>query len=262
MRIHYVLAATAAAALAAALPARAEGNAQAQITDVKITLVDLDPGDGIAPAISFASGGYLSSWITAPGAAENKVQTDFASGAAGQVLRSDGSHSVFLTLLPGDLLGPGGGPGATANHSGAGIGGVAGEAQLIFSDFTLTPHTRLEITAVGSASTTGYPGTGGDYGVWAGAGVNIFSRSLQASLSNEFINAFSSGAGTTSQSGRLQASYDNIGDQAFTATISAVAYAGAAVNAAPVPEPSSWALLATGLLGLALRRRLQPARLR
>lgn len=69
MRIRFALAATTALAFCTVLPAQAEGHAQAEITNVKITLVDLDPGDGIAPAISFATGGFLSSWITAPGAA-------------------------------------------------------------------------------------------------------------------------------------------------------------------------------------------------
>jgi PEP-CTERM motif len=256
MQNPFLRAVLATAALCTALPSHADGNHQALISNVKIKLVDLDASDGITPAITFADGGFIATWISAPGASEDRIQIDFALGTAASATRTAGSHSVTFAILAGDLLGAGSGPGAVASHSGAGAGGVAGEGQVLFTDFTLTPNTRIEISASAAASTAGYVGAGGSFDAWAGAGVNLFSHPLQTSLSFDFINAYSNalGQGPSTEARELFAAYDNRADTPFAASISAVAYLGAS-EAAAVPEPASWAMLAAGLTAWALRRR-------
>lgn len=255
-RTHASVAAAALLLSTLAAPALAEGGHEASITNVRITLVDLDPNDGIAPAISFAEGGFIGTWLPGdnPG---GLVQTPFALGDAASVTRSAGAHTVSFSVLAGSLLGPGVAPGATAVHSGNGPVGLAGEAQVIFSDFTLTPQTRIEIRAFGSASTAGYAGAGGIFDAWAGAGLNLFSRTLQLSYALDFVNAYSNTGGpvTPFDARELYSAYDNAAPLPFTASVSAVAYVGAQ-EAAPVPEPAAWLLMATGLLALPrLRRR-------
>jgi hypothetical protein len=255
MQSPFLRAALAAAALCAALPSQADGSPQALISNVKVRLIDLDTSDGVTPAITFVEGGYLATWISAPGANEDRIQINFALGTAASTTRTAGSHSVSLRVLAGELLGAGSGPGAVASYAGAGAGGVAGEAQVLFTDFSLTPNTRIEISASAAASTAGYVGAGGSFDAWAGAGVNLFSRLLQSSLSSDFINAYSNaqGQGPSTQARDLFAAYDNLADTPFSATLSAVAYLGAAEVAA-VPEPASWLMLAGGLMALVLRR--------
>lgn len=255
MQRLFLRTAIAAVALGAALPSLADADHQALISNVTVRLVDLDPGDGITPAIGFVTGGFIGTWVTAPGQPEGLIQTPFPLGTAASTTRSFGSHSVSFSVQAGDLLGPGTGPGATAVHFGAGPGGVAGEAQVIYSDFTLTPNTRIEISASGFASTAGYVGAGGSFDAWAGAGVNLFSVAQQASYANDFINAYGNaqGQGTPSVARDLFAAYDNLSAAPFSATLSAVAYVGAS-EAAAVPEPATWALFAGGLAACALRR--------
>lgn len=257
MSTHTRASAAAAALLlfTLAAPALAEGGHEASITNVRITLVDLDPTDGIAPAISFAEGGFIGTWLPgdSPG---GLVQSPFALGDAASVTRSAGAHTVSFNVSAGTLLGAGVAPGATAVHNGNGPVGLAGEAQVIFSDFTLTPQTRIEIRAFGSASTMGYAGAGGIFEAWAGAGVNLFSRTLQLSYALDFVNAYSNTGGpvTPFDARALYAAYDNAAALPLTASVSAVAYVGAQ-EAAPVPEPAAWLLMAAGLLALPRLRR-------
>lgn len=260
--MHHRLIAYAALAvvgLGAAPAALADPTQQAGIVNLRISIIDLDLNDGITPGISFASGGYIATWLSPPGATTpiDRIETPFPAGGEASAVRTDGSHTLVFTVVAGDVMGPGAEPFAVAAHLGMGPGGMSGEAQLLFTDFTLTPRTRIEVRASGFATTTAYTGTGGAFDAWAGAGVNLFSRTLQTSLGSDFINAYrnADGGAITEVSGPLFAAYDNASAAPFTATVSAVAYLGAS-EAAPVPEPAAWLLMAAGLLALPrLRRR-------
>ncbi len=253
----FMHAAIAAAALCAALPSHADVNAQAQITNIKITLVDLDPDDGISPAITFTDGGFIGTWNSAYGADMDQVQTPFALGAAASGTRTIGDHSVSFAVLAGNILGAGNGPGATATHSGVGDGGAAGEEDVIFTDFTLTPNTRIEISASASVSTVGYVGPeGSSFSDWAGAGLGIFSRTLEVSLASDYINAqeYGSDQGGHAQAGDLFTAYDNASGQPLQASLNALIYVGA-TEVSAVPEPGVWMMFASGMAALGLLRR-------
>ena len=223
-------------------------------------VLDLDPTDGIAAAVSFANGAYVETYATP----DNDITRDYHSdaGAVGAILSVSsllGWNSASAGTTAGDPVGTGAGPGGAAFASVAGANSYArGVAYSLLSSFTLSPHTELVFTA----STSDVSATGTELGdtAYALSGVELCTlpdcSSGPSSQGTSYVGVFSDGTTYSSLSPSVTASFFNFTNTAMTGT----AYAGAyvfATGVATVPEPESWALLVAGLavLGAVVRRR-------
>ena len=243
-----------AASLMAASTAYADNTATAALSNVHIQLIDLDPNDGIAPAVTFLSPGTTLVAMTQVDGGD-WVQT-FITGNQGEPLgplaAQVGSVSVSSTLLPGNLF-AGAGPTVLASATVGDLNaGGWGNGHAIQSQFTLSANTRLVMTADASVNVSGAEGTAAyAYGQLVLQKLDFSSFSIvaiQASLDPGSSWPYIPAPAT------LQASFDNGTGVSMDGWISAIA--SASVTTA-VPEPGSYALmlLGLGLLGHRVRRK-------
>lgn len=278
--------AAAAAFLAvAAGPALADAFSSLTVDNVTVTVIDLDPDDGIAASISFMPdptrymGGALirgealnyRDSINEPGAqyksyfnrgawpATNvggSVHTDLAS-QAGNVTGSDGGVGFSALSMSGSAL-----SGADQRSHFWGYASMPGSPSGLL-DFTLSANTKVvfSVDASMSASTTiatPWQGTSESASVM----MMLFAGGLAADgvtpledLAQQGISV--PGGGSDSWSGVLSASFSNLGNASTLGVFGANATIQGDAVLSAVPEPSTWGMLlgGLGLIGVLGRRR-------
>lgn len=241
------VAAAALAALAASPAAWAAASASASISVVTITLFDLDPGDGIAPAITFSD------------------EASYSYAGANGVYDYD---SAALFYQPTSATATNGSASANGATDAAGASGMSMVSSLgngysygqFYAGFEVTPWTGVVMTTtmVGSATTT----VGSD-------GVNAESASAYGSI---YLNIYTVNGDETHQgyryvnadyvwdgsqytgesnsfNGTVRLSYANLSGDTVAGYYQA--YAQSSANSTiPVPEPGTYGLLLAGLVGV------------
>lgn len=278
IRRSLFLRSTALAAAILALPvsgAWAAVQSEAYLSNLSVTLIDLDPLDGLAPSISFASGLITSplvragsaplydthgSGLFAPLDVEIQTPTDRASATvSGPTFGADGSFrnaGMRVSALANDS-----GPNAFASpeafvYAPYGGGGFT---------FSLSPNTQASFTATGSTSVTATVGADRQSGS-AEASLFVIGVDRQSQYQTDVAYSWlgeSDQPGQDATSRALQVDFVNAtggwlgGD--FQATVRVDGFTGA--MAPPVPEPSTWALMLLGAVavGGVTRRRLGAA---
>jgi len=237
-------------AAAVATPADAASSGTATLSDFGYELIDLDPNDGIAPAIEFLwqrSAAFVSG--------DGLSAQDEAAGWF-QVTQAYLATALMVASATTD------GGGASAFGSAAGSDFRAYASPLSSIGFTLTPMTGLAVSAAieGTAAVT--LGDGSEYAraygvlrMQVGFSGDIVTRSdSQGRYVGGCIPAWCS----ASFAERLSVRYDNQTDASVSGllTLYADTY-GASPHLPAVPEPTSWALM---LLGLGAVARVVPRR--
>lgn len=255
---RFFRAATALAALLGATTAFAGSTAEATLDALTITLVDLDPGDGIAPSISFAAGASRATSVvfqpfgvfdddTASGAgpwsgvaAAVNLSLGRAAGTI-QGAAADGSgamlHAFGHAAEPGPPLGS----------------AVQYQAQVwapyaAAGAFVLSPRTAVTISADVRLSTITQSSIASHDSAIAGANLFLHDSGDVVSLSCEsFIDRQCSKA----ESFELSRSFSNHAGTSAEVTFQVWAQAaGYSRAASAVPEPAVSALLIAGLCGI------------
>jgi hypothetical protein len=249
-------AALAAAGLLAIVPevqATATATATASFTNFQYLLVDLDPGDGISPSVTFNSDSRVSAVARDIGTSATTAASQFAGGAIGAPLAVSavqGLSSAQARVFGGDPTVLGAGPSASVSASTSGFGNYAeGTASFLDTNFLLSPRSALVLSA-GVANMSAGSLVAGESGtsiatlsLTSGSGVAAQSSFAQAWIS------FSPNGINFNLPSLLTASYANLSDT----FLGGVAYANltATVYSSPVPEPGTYALMLMGTLALA-----------
>jgi hypothetical protein len=266
--MSFALRSTAAAALlalGAVGTAHAVATASAEIGQVTITLIDLDPLDGITPMLTFLSeqsSSYASVY-------DGGTSTSDSDWAAGFYMPTSASAANALGWGTGST-GAGGAQGAAevAGSSAAGVYTSAGGQGYFYGDFELTPWTGVILTtnyaaqadtSVGwvandqTESAGGYAQLQLSISVVDGYEYHYTTRDAYASYTwdgSQYVGY------SDSASGQLRLTYANFSDDAQLGSYNAYAYASAQSTVA-VPEPGTYGLLLAGLAGIGavVRRR-------
>lgn len=231
-------------ALTASAPAAAQNTAQASasLTQFSYSLVDLAPGDGIAPAITF--GEHLTLLEAYVWQTENGAQTTLLDGGDqlhdGTLSASAQSGATFATVQNGEA----------SSWAQAGLDVSANGFANFGTYYSLTPHTRLVFHwLAGVASTIGAANRGmGETHVRA-----TISQSIDGSYTEtaDFLRS-SAGMGDATRDMWLQV---QTGENAARGFYSGTAWSQ---SVALVPEPQQWAMWLAGL-GLAVGYRFRRA---
>jgi hypothetical protein len=262
----------------------ADTSSDATVANVSYSLVDLDPADGIAPAIQFNGASDYNSWagtslyiasMTAPfwsderfaiapskyGALE--LESANALGAASASVSGDGTLSGTVLRASGHSTSS---PTESVGYfAGADMLGNAQNA-FIAQAFSLTPHTRVvfsaDVRVVAQVSFSGLPAAGGQEGTNAYVELRVFEQGTEADPGPQFevdeVRAWANGAGQTNIEERMaQVQFDNAGDTWLEANVNVNANVDGSANfyTPAVPEPGKSALFAGGLSAVAWRCR-------
>lgn len=237
-------------ALMASGPAQAAASASAEIGHLVFTLIDLDPLDGIDPAMMWGGSEYSQSYA-------NTESGGWSWDSAFGWYMDTSAMSTDSFSLASGMTGWGGAD-AEAEVSGSPVAGVSRSANgsgYFSGSFTVTPWTGIVVTA--------------PYTAWASTTLDSEwargSAHLQFSLytddgseehyAQRFIEASSAGE-SNSASGTVRLTFANLSADAMGGNFWAQAYAYAQ-SPQPVPEPAGAVMMLAGLLGVgaALRRR-------
>ena len=218
-----------AAAAASVAPAQAQSaSAQASLAQLAFELVDLDPNDGITPAMHITSTQTRSQSSYGTSSMQIEDDTIYAAGTS-SVTRSFGQATTSGGADPWT---------SAASYTDPSLPNVYFKSwNLTEIHFTLTPYSELLVTAEVSvdASDAG--------GISAASSKAYFSGWLNAELLYNFcVNGTYAYDTSVSRSigGRLQS-----GAEAVTGGLGLVTEA--VVQLSPVPEPASVAMLLAGL---------------
>ncbi len=268
----------------AAGSAAAQSRASADISHVSYTLIDLDPNDGIAPAISFngpdpALTSLVRGFLTDAGVAVSD-QNQHGAGLYDPVSQYVGNASGGASMAvqsAGQWAGSGASSFSSMRGNGVSLQQVVAYASLENAQFTLTPMTALQLSAdthVSASTETGYAGTSGEGAI----GVSGMSFWFQAGGRSSADSAQRSARAYTLWDASRQA-YDFVGQASDDATpfklylnnlthASGSGYVSFSVSTSAraltlsdsalisaVPEPGSWIMLLAGLLLMMPARR-------
>jgi hypothetical protein len=270
----------AAFVVSAAAPAFAESQASAAMGPFQFTLFDLDPLDGIAPAVVFNVLTYGSQASSSAYELFENVSVNKYSpvpwGPLSAVADTARAHAE-ASVAGGGSGQPGGvslsASGSLATFTGPDFGESASFQALAagpdFSgSFTLTNNTVLVLKGTASASGHATAPNGGYFG-------NGFQASASMSVSgpapggggfqtsSDVVDVFGyaffgSGDVSQSQSRTLAVSFTNLSGGSLTGSLQTSVSASGYGYANAVPEPHTYAMLIAGLaaMGFVVRRRI------
>jgi hypothetical protein len=256
-----LLAAGAAACLLVAMQGATAATASTTLSDFRITLVDLDPGDGITPWVTFTQPAVATTYLSVYGSPVVKTSATSASGW-GPVSTSaaPASYTDASASLSGDPFTTGATLAASARNDllpptfpwAAGVAGqVTFGASVFGNDFQLSPNTRLVISAdaLEQADTRGTPHMYAENvaNLTLYRGAPRLGSSLGQDIATEAFE---------SSSAHLETSFEN--SSATTASGLFLLIDTASVLEA-VPEPASALMFSLGFLALAGIRRSERA---
>ncbi len=264
---------TIAAVLSALLAANSHATSSASVTfsDFKLTLVDLNPGDGIAPSVTFGGFSTAVGQTFFPATPDGGFTENFGASFFGSVAADapPTPTSSASTSLSGDPQGAG-----AIAHAEA-VDGEASPAQTFSvaalrlagsgflsqpnADFVLSPYTSLTIsgTVDSTVSSTDALNDASTL-VW----LRFFDLTSPDPRSSVYASAETTlePRGTYTSESVLTATFTNAGASAvfgyFQGDIDASAVSG-------IPEPSTMSMAGAGMvlaLAAALRRRLRGGR--
>lgn len=278
------MAAVAVASWAAHAPVWAAASSSATLGDLTIELVDLNPGDGISPSISFAGVATGASRAFNSDPFQHPDDEVFAAGpfvafsVSTSTLHSASGASVTggapatltgASTLIGTIMAGGYANGTSAflGLDESGYSASGGVNYHLSTQFTVSANTLVLFSAAGTVAasvTTSYVDSPYNY-EYATAfadirveGPGASGGGLQSSfdeLGLFFDNLSGPNADTSSRS--LAASFTNLTGSSMDGKFHAAVSANGVSYAAAVPEPSAYWLAAAGVavLGMAARRR-------
>lgn len=285
MSIRHIALAAAVAAAFIATPASASSFASASMSQFSYTLFDLNPTDGMAPAVSFALvnsiyGSYVQSSATDP-AGGTQSNTAWSLQPFGPATASAG---IGLGSAQAAVSGSPTAGGMSFTASGAALGSNVPNVATQFSasaaaanfsalNFTLSPYTLIVFSGTANllAQTTVGRNDVGFQNESATASVSIgvtgpsstgnsgFQNTNDTrSLSASFLSVFNPTTGQFSYTGQTQtlnnaamsASFTNFTTANLTGQMSLSVGVNGNSPLTPIPEPSSAALLLGGLFAV------------
>ena len=282
---HLAAAAAAAAALAAVTSATAGSFANASIGQFSYTLFDLNPGDGIAPDVSFSLasspyGSYVTSSATDP-TSGSESSTGWSLVAFGPAAVAS---AIGLGSAQGSVSGSPSAGGMLYQATGAALGSSVPGASTQFSasaaianfgslTFSLSPFTLIVFNGTANLlaqTTLGLnPIAFQSEQASASASINVSGPSASGgqgfqnsgdnrSLFASFTSVFDPGTGQFVYTGQtvaldnlaLSASFTNFSADAMSGQLSLSVSVNGSSPLTPIPEPGSAVLLLAGLAGL------------
>jgi hypothetical protein len=276
MKSQFVVQAVAAALVLWGTSAGAS-TAQATLSNFHIDLIDLDPGDGIAPSVVFQNyqgGTFVAAEAGSTDAHGQQTQTtDIESGAHpfgnAAAFSSQGSAMAFAAIAGNPLEG---GANVSTFTSSSQVGAFGGSTVMLgdggnYVSFTLSADTRLVISGDASASVMS---TADDLAsdVFASVFLQLTDFTGQGQISYGSASAeqgSTNGASpfTLNDDRHLEVSFENLGsDSADGIFFGSVDTSVSDPAPPPVPEPTGSVLMAAalGLLGLIGRRATRSSR--
>jgi hypothetical protein len=251
----------------AVAPVQAVSSSSASLSDVAITLFDLNPADGITSGITFAGPGG-SAFVSAQ--SEGDSQSSEATGAG----PFDLSVSTTLSSARATLTGTGPANVTSLTASGSAQGPLAPgsdsrfEAYVSapsFSSFTVTANTLVSFSALANLEATTTGGVGQEF-VNAGAqmvaqGPGPGGGGFQDSRDRLVASEFGPFNGSIKKAGLLNVSFANLTGSAMVGEVHREVLVGGFSAAVPEPETYAPMLAGLGLVAFMIRRRRGPVRL-